>query len=104
RFITRNLDPKAAGLMAGNLRPVTSTGVGYLLDTVAINMRKAIKADELTFSEPGMEPVYGRSTQVVEVVFPTERAKEYDGHRLVINQDIESRILMRIRIYDRDDH
>jgi hypothetical protein len=30
RFITRNLDPKDPGLMAGNLRPVTSTGVGYL--------------------------------------------------------------------------
>ena len=103
RFITRNLDPKAAGLMAGNLRPVTGTGVGYLLETVAIDIRKAIKADELTFSEPGMELVYGRLTQVVEVVFPTERAKDYQGHRYVINQDIENRILVRIRIYDRDD-
>ena len=41
RFVTRNLDPRDPGLMAGNLRPVTSTGIGYLLETVAINIRRA---------------------------------------------------------------
>ena len=104
RFVTRNLDPKDPGLMAGNLRPVTSTGIGYLVETVAINIRKAIKIREVTFSERGEETVYGRKTQVVEVVFPKERVKEYDGYRFVINQDVESKILVRIRIYDRDGH
>jgi outer membrane lipoprotein-sorting protein len=103
RFITRNLDPRDPGLMAGNLRPVTSTGIGYLLETVATNLRKAVKGGELTFSERGKETVYGRNTQVLEVVVPKERAKDYDGYRYVINQDVESKILVRIRIYDRDD-
>ena len=89
--------------MVGNLRPVTSIGMGYLLETVAINIRKAIKAGELAFAERGEETVYGRKTQVLEVVFPKERAKDYDGCRFVINQDIESKILIRIRIYDQDD-
>ncbi len=65
RFITRNLDPRDPGLMAGNLRPVTSTEIGYLLETVAINIRKAIKIGELTFSERGEETVYGGNTQVL---------------------------------------
>lgn len=103
RFVTRNLDPRDPGLMAGNLRPVTSTGIGYLLETVATNIRKAIKVGELTFSERGAETVYGRNTQVLEMVFPKERAKDYDGYRYVINQDVESKILVRIRVYDRDD-
>ena len=103
RFVTRNLDPRDPGLMAGNLRPVTSTGVGYLLETVAVNIRKAIKDGELTFSERGEESVYGRTTQVLEVVIPKARAKNYDGCRFVINQDVESKILVRIRVYDRDD-
>src|SRR4249920_2451146 len=42
-FITRNVDPRDPALMIGNLRPVTSMGIGYLLETVAINMRKASK-------------------------------------------------------------
>lgn len=103
RFVTRNLDPRDPGLMADNLRPVTSTGIGYLLEAVAVNIRKAIKVGELTFSERGEESVYGRTTQVLEVVIPKERAKDYDGCRFVINQDVESKVLVRIRVYDRDD-
>ena len=103
RFVTRNLDPRDPALMAGNLRPVTSTGIGYLLETVAINIRKAIKVGDLTFSGRGQETVYGRNTQVLEVVIPKERANGYDGCRFVINQDVESKVLVRIRVYDGDD-
>ena len=103
RFITRNLDPRDPGLMANELRPVTSTGIGYLLETVATNIRKAIKVGKLTFSERGEETVYGRNTQVLEVVFPKERVRDYDGYRFVINQDVHSKILVRIRVYDQDE-
>jgi outer membrane lipoprotein-sorting protein len=103
RFVTRNLDPSDPGLMAGNLRPVTSTGIGYLLESVAMNIRKAIKAGDLAFTRRGEESVYGKKTQVWEIVVPKERAKDYDGCRFVINQDIGSKVLTRIRVYDRDD-
>jgi Protein of unknown function (DUF1571) len=103
RFITRNVDPRDPGLMAYNLRPVTSIGMGYLLETVAINIRKASKAGELAFSERAQETVYGGNTQVLEVSFPRERVKDYDGLRFVINQHTENKILIRIRIYDQDD-
>jgi hypothetical protein len=103
RFITRDLDPSHPGLMADNLRPVTSTGMGFLLEAVATNIRKASKRGELTFSARGEESVYGRKTQVLEMIFPKARAGDYDGYRHVINQDVESKILIRIRIYDRDD-
>jgi outer membrane lipoprotein-sorting protein len=101
-FIVRNLDPNDPGLMEKDLRPVTSTGIGYLLETVARNMRKAIKAGGLAFSERGKEITYGRNTQILEVVFPVGDAKDYDGARFVINQDVESKIPLRIRVYDRD--
>ena len=103
RFITRDLDPRDPGLMAGNLRPVTSTGIGYLLDTVAINIRKANRVGDLAFSERGEETVYGRNTRVLEVVFPKESAKDYDGRRFVVYQDAESKILVKIKVFDRDD-
>ena len=103
RFITRDLDPSHPGLMADNLRPVTSTGIGFLLETVATNIRKASKRGELTFSARGEELVYSRKTQVLEMIFPKARAGDYDGYRHVINQDVESKILVRIRVYDRDD-
>jgi len=102
RFVTRNLDPWDSALMAGNLRPVTSTGIGYLLETVAMSMRKAMKAGALTFTDRGEEAVYGRNTRVLEIVIPKKIAKDYAGCRFVINQDVESKILVRIRVYDCD--
>jgi hypothetical protein len=47
--------------------------------------------------------MYARNTRALEVVFPKERAKGYDGCRFVINQDVKSKIMVRIRVYDRDD-
>jgi len=70
---------------------------------VATKIRKALKVGELAFSERGEETVYGRNTQVLEAVFPKEKAKDYDGWRYVINRDVESKILVRIRAYDADD-
>ena len=103
RIITRNLDPRDPVLMADNLRPVTDLGIGQLVKIVAVNVRTAINAGKLGFTERGGEPLYGRKTRVLEVVFPKEYAGNYNGHRFIINQDIESKILIRIRVYDRDD-
>ena len=102
-FIIHNLYPKDPKLMANELHPVTSTGIGYLLEGVALNMRKAMNVGDLTFSEKGKEKVYGRNTRSLEVNFPKEKVKTYDGWRFVINQDVEPKILVRIKIYDQDD-
>ena len=99
-FITRNLEPNSPRLMVGNLRPCTNTGLGFLVQTVAINVRKAIQAGALTFNERGEEIVYGRETQRLEVVFPKDKIKGYDAYRFIINQDVKSRILVRIQTYD----
>lgn len=102
-FIVRNLDPNAPELMKNNLRPVTSTGIGFLLETVAINMRKAVRAGVLTFTERGKENVYGRATQVMEIdIRPHENSEDYDGAQFVVNQDVENKILLKIRVYDQD--
>lgn len=35
-------------------------------------------------------------------ILPNENAEDYDGAQFVINQDVESKILVRIRVYGRD--
>jgi hypothetical protein len=66
-------------------------------------MRRATKNGELAFSDHGEEPVFGRITRLIEMSVPKDRAKDYDGCRLVVNQDVENMMLIRVRIYDRDD-
>jgi hypothetical protein len=61
-------------------------------------MRKAIKADVLTFTDRGKENIYDRDTQVMVIDIPYENAEDYDGAQFVINQDVESKILLRIRV------
>lgn len=100
RMITRDLAPTAPELMADNLRPVTSTGIGFLLESVAKNLRKALKAGHLSFAQPGEERVYGSRTQIVEIGVPAQKAKDYDACRFVVNQDLVTRMLIRIRTYD----
>jgi hypothetical protein len=100
RLITRNLPPTDAKLMKDNLRPVTDTGIGYLIAAIAMHMRQAIKAKELEYSGSAEETVYGRKTQMFEVVLPTTQVTQHDGHRLVINQDVENNLFIRIRVYD----
>jgi len=102
RFVTRNLEPKDPALMAGNLRPVTSVGIGYLLQEVGSTIRRAARTGDLRFSDLGEESVYGRATRILEVAVPQDRGWDYDECRFVINQDRDSRILLRIRVYDRD--
>lgn len=100
RYITRNLAPDHAKLMSGNLRPLTDTGIGFLQQTVAWNIRKAITAGEVDLIEHGEETVYGRAAQIREFVFPQDRAKGYGAYRMIICQDLQSRILIRLRAYD----
>lgn len=102
RFFKRNLDPRDPVLMENNLHPVTSIGIDFMIKTISINMRKAIKVGDLTFVERGQETVYGRKTHTIEIIFPKEKAQSYAGWRFVINQDVESKILLRIRIYSRE--
>lgn len=61
---------------------------------------RAHRGGILRFITRDLDP---RNTRVLEVVFPKERAKDYDGRRFVVNQDVESKILVRIRVHDRDD-
>jgi hypothetical protein len=56
----------------------------------------------LTFTGGGEENVYGRNTQVMVIDIPHESAEDYDGARFAINQDVETKILSRNRVYDRD--
>jgi hypothetical protein len=101
RFVVRNLDPRDPELMADNLRPVTDIGIGELIKTVAVNVRSAIEAGYISVAQLGEESVYGRKTRILNVLLPGGTVGGYGGCRLVINQDIENKLLIRIRVYDR---
>lgn len=102
-FVTRNLEPKHPALMQNNLRPFTDIGLGYIVKAVASNVHKASKVGELSLFLRGEETLQDRKTQRLEMVFPRNKEKGYDAYRVIINQDLESKLLVRVRMYDWDD-
>jgi uncharacterized protein DUF1571 len=99
-FITRNLDPRDPKLMKDNLRPVTDIGIGFLIKTIAADLREAITPKEVVLAQLGEETVYGRNTQVFEIVFLRMQVTRYAGPRLIVNQDVENKIPIKLRVYD----
>jgi outer membrane lipoprotein-sorting protein len=101
RLITRNLSPRDARLMKDNLRPVTDTGIGFLVAAVATHVRHAIAGEGLRFSEPSEQTLYGRRTQLLELSLPEADVTEHGGRKLLVYRDVESRLFIAIKVYDR---
>lgn len=102
RLITRNLSPRDAGLMKDNLRPVTDTGIGFLLAAVANHVRQSTAGEGLRFSEPSEQTLYGRKTQMLELVLPEAHVTEHGGRKLLVYRDVENRLFIAIKVYDRN--
>lgn len=102
-IITVDIDPKGALIMKGSRHPVTDAGIENLVKLIRRNLEKGVSSREIDLREHGEEKVYGRTTKKVEIVFPKNRAKSYYCHRALINLDVETKLPVRVQIYDWDD-
>lgn len=102
-IITVDIDPKGTLVMKGNRHPVTDSGIENLVKLLRRNLEKGVSAREIDLREQGVESVYGRTTRKVEAVFPKNKAKSYYCYRALINLDVETRLPIRVLIYDWDD-
>ena len=102
-IITVNIDPKGTLAMKGNRHPVTHSGIENLVKLLRRNLEKGISAREIVLREKGVEKVYGRTTKKVEMVFPKNKTNSYYCYRALINLDVETKLPIRVHIYDWDD-
>lgn len=101
--VTVNLDPKGAKAMKGNRHPITDSGLGKLVDTLATNVRLGRARGELEVRVLGEETVYGRKTVRWEGVFPKAKSEVYYCHRAVVDLDAELKVPIRVQIFDAAD-
>ena len=102
-IITVNIDPKGALAMKGNRHPVTDSGLEHLVRLLRENWEKGVKAHEIDLREQGKERVYGRTTKRLEIIFPKNKVRGYYCYRALINLDVETKLPVRVHIYDWDD-
>ena len=102
-IMTVNLDPKGSLIMKGSRHPVTDSGIENIVKLIKGNLEKGLKAHEINLKEQGEEKIYGRTTKRIEVIFPKSKAKGYYCYRALINLDAETKLPVRVQIYDWDD-
>lgn len=102
-MITLNLDPKGPLIMKGSRHPVTESGIENVVKLIRGNLERGLKAREIDLRDHGEETIYGRTTRKVEIVFPKNRARGYYCYRALINLDAETKLPVRVQIYDFDD-
>lgn len=99
-LMTLNLDPRGAVIMKGSRHPVTDAGLENLVRLIRTNVEQGTRAGEIELVEHGVERLYGRPTEKIEIVFPRGGPGRYYCRRALINLDMENNIPVRTRIFD----
>ncbi len=102
-FITLSLDPNGALALRHSRHPVTDTGIGRMLEVVSESLNRAVAAGELSVGGLSTHTVYGRRCRRLEGRLPADPAKGYYAPRVVMDFDLESKLPLRIEIYDAGD-
>jgi hypothetical protein len=97
---TLDLDAKGFLAMRGSRHSITESGLENLLRVLGRDLCGGIQSGEFTYRELGEEVVYGCQSMKVEYLFPKDKTKGYYCCRAIINIDTETKIPIRVRIYD----
>jgi hypothetical protein len=102
-LVTVNLDPTGSQAMENSRHPITEAGLHNLVGKVAANLRRGVRSGELVSKDHGEQTVYGRKTSELEGILPKAASKGYYCYRCVVNVDLETRMPIRVQIFDWED-
>ncbi len=102
-LITVNLDPTGGLAMKDSRHPVTEAGLESLVKIIGSNLRRGLRAGELTSTDHGEQTVYGRKTRELEGILPKDPSKGYYCYRCIVNLDVETRMPIKTRIFNWQD-
>jgi hypothetical protein len=99
-----NLNPKGKLAMKGNRHPITATGLENIIKVIGRDLRRGTSDRTIKLIDLGEEMVYGRMTAKFEGIFPDDEERGYYCFRSVINLDVQNKIPLKIKIYDKEDN
>jgi outer membrane lipoprotein-sorting protein len=102
-LVTVNLNPTNKLAMENSRHPITDAGLENLVKKIGSNLRRGLRAGELTSLDHGEQTVYGRKTRELEGVLPKDPAKGYYCYRCIVNLDVETKMPIKTQIFNWDD-
>lgn len=103
RLFTAALEPTDPRILEVSRHPVTSVGIGRLLEIVGENVRRATKHGVLRLVDRGLTKVGGRTTREVEGILPKDKSAGYYAYRVILSFDEEHALPIRVVVYDWED-
>lgn len=103
KLITVNLNPTGSMAMENSRHPITDAGLENLVKLIGSNLRRGLRAGELTSKDHGEQTVYGRKTLEFEGILPKDPSKGYYCYRCIVNLDVETKMPIKTRIFDWED-
>jgi outer membrane lipoprotein-sorting protein len=98
-----NLNPTGGLAMRNSRHSITEAGLENLVKKIGSDLRRGLRASELTAKDHGEQVVYGRKTREIEGVLPKDPAKGYYCYRCIVNLDVETKLPIKTQIFDRED-
>lgn len=102
-LVSVNLDPTGTQAMENSRHSITEAGLHNLVHKIAANLRRGLRAGELVSKDHGEQKVYGRKTRELEGILPKDASKGYYCYRCVVHLDIETKMPLKIQIFDWED-
>jgi hypothetical protein len=96
-FIVFSLDPSGGLAMQDNRHSILDSHIGHIIGIIDSNYKRAINNDELITAVEGKEILKGSETLLFQAIFPEN--KDYYGHIININMDIELYLPVKIEVY-----
>ena len=82
--------------------PVTDIGLGYLIELLVSNMKRALERSELTLVDSGITFQSGHRIRRLEGIMPRDPRQNYYCYRAVVSIDLEWGLPVAVTIFDWD--
>ncbi|HLC20748.1 MAG TPA: DUF1571 domain-containing protein [Candidatus Methylomirabilis sp.] len=102
-ILTLSLDPRGLLALTKNRHPITEVGLGYLIDGLQRNIRRALLHGEFKIIRLAEETFRGRSATVMEAKFTPHAGGTYYASRMVFYIDTELQLPVGAVFYDEAD-
>lgn len=100
---TLTLEPASRLAMVDNRHNITEMGLGFLIEMVLENFKKAQKSNELKLVYHGESELYERTIYKVEGILPKDKDKGYYCYRAVLGIDKQNGLPILFEAYMWDD-
>jgi len=93
------MEPTSKLAMMNNRHPITEMGLGFLIDMLVKNAKRAEENKELKLVYHGEQQICGRAVYKIESILPEDKSKGYYCYRAILGIDKQNGLPILVETY-----